>query len=199
MTSITKVVLQAEDTAAAALFYKAFGVSEYVEVLSASEETAGFRGYTLSIICSQPANVDAFMAAALSAGAKTLKPAAKSFWGYGGAIEAPDGAVWTVAASSKKNTSPATHELEEVVLLLGVADVKASKDFYVDRGVPAGKSFGGKYAELETMPVKLALSPRRTAAKNAGVAVEGTGSHRLSVLGDAGAFTDLDGFDWVQR
>ena len=100
-TAITKVALQAEDTAAAALFYKALGVDGYVEVVPVTEDSSGFRGYALSIICSQPANVDAFVAAALGAGAEELKPASKSFWGYGGAVRAPDGSVWTIAASSK--------------------------------------------------------------------------------------------------
>lgn len=199
MTAITKVVLQAEDTEAAGLFYKALGVSEYVDVRPATEASMGFRGYTLSIVCSQPANVDAFLQAATDAGATVLKPAEKSFWGYGGAVQAPDGALWTVAASSKKNTAPAARELEDVVLLLGVEDVKASKKYYVEHGLTAGKSFGGKYAELETAPVKLALYPRKAAAKNAGVPAEGTGSHRISVVGDAGAFTDPDGYVWESR
>lgn len=199
MAAITKVVLQADDTEAAAVFYKSLGVSEYVEIRPVTEQSSGFRGYTLSIICSQPANVDAFMVAAAEAGATTLKSAEKSFWGYGGVVQAPDGALWTVAASSKKNTAPAAQELEDVVLLLGVDDVKATKKFYVDRGLVAGKSFGGKYAELEVEPIKLALYPRKAAAKNAGVPAEGSGSHRIVVRGDLGAFTDPDGFVWEGR
>ena len=35
------------------------------------------------------------------------------------------------------------------MLLLGVADVKASKRFYVDRGLAVGKSFGSKYVEFD--------------------------------------------------
>jgi hypothetical protein len=44
--------------------------------------------------------------------------------------------------------------------------------------------------------VKLALSPRKVAAKNAGVALEGNGSHRLVVVGDLGRLTDPDAFSW---
>ena len=66
----------------------------------------------------------------------------------------------------------------------------------MDRGFPVGKSFGGKYVELATTPIKLALYGRRALARNAGVGPEGTGSHRLSIDGDAGAFTDPDGFVW---
>jgi hypothetical protein len=43
-------------------------------------------------------------------GATPLKPVAKSFWGYGGVVQAPDGAIWTVATSSKKDTGPATRQ-----------------------------------------------------------------------------------------
>ena len=59
-----------------------------------------------------------------------------------------------------------------------------------------GKSFGGKYVELDTTPIKLALYGRRALAKNAGVPPEGSGAHRLAIGGDAGAFTDPDGFTW---
>jgi hypothetical protein len=45
-------------------------------------------------------------------------------------------------------------------------------------------------------PVKLALYSRPAAAKDAGVSADGTGSHRLVIAGDAGAFTDPDGFAW---
>lgn len=31
-----------------------------------------------------------------------------SFWGYGGAVQSPDGAIWQVATSNKKDTGPAT-------------------------------------------------------------------------------------------
>ena len=84
------------------------------------------------------------------------------------------------------------------MLLLGVADVKASKQFYVDRGLAVAKSFGSKYVEFATpeSPLKLALYSRRAAAKDAGVSPDGTGSHRIVIGGDAGPFTDPDGFAW---
>ncbi len=59
-----------------------------------------------------------------------------------------------------------------------------------------GRSFGSKYVEFETANVKLALYGRRALAKDAGVPVEGTGSHRIAISSDAGRFTDLDGFSW---
>jgi hypothetical protein len=86
-----------------------------------------------------------------------------------------------------------------MVLLLGVADVAASKRFYVERGLDVAKSFGRKYVEFATSssPVKLALYGRRTAAKDAGVSPDGTGSHRLMIGSDAGTFADPDGFGWA--
>lgn len=197
MTSINSITLESADPTTAATFYDTvFGLGSQVRVRASDAPTEGFRGYTMSLVVSQPANVDALMDAALNAGATELKPAAKSFWGYGGAVQAPDGAIWTLASSSKKNSGPGSRDIDEIVLLLGVEDVKATKQFYVDRGLPVGKSFGGKYVELATTPVKLALYGRGALAKNAGVSPEGTGSHRLVIGGDAGSFTDPDGFTW---
>ncbi len=83
------------------------------------------------------------------------------------------------------------------MVLLGVDDVKASKAFYVEHGLTAGKSFGGKYAELETgSAVKLSLYPRKAAAKDAGVDEPGGGSHRIVLTGSVGPLTDPDGYVW---
>ncbi|MFZ3597752.1 VOC family protein [Streptomyces sp. BH104] len=201
MTSIASVTLEAADPSAAAQFYKeAFGLDASTLRLRASESaSAGFRGFTLALTVSQPADVDALFASALAAGATALKPAEKSLWGYGGVLRAPDGTIWKVATSAKKDSGPATRNIDETVLLLGVEDVKASKQFYVGQGLTAGKSFGGKYAEFkadDSSPVKLALYKRRGLAKDLGVDAEGSGSHRI-VLGSTGAaFTDPDGFVW---
>jgi predicted enzyme related to lactoylglutathione lyase len=40
------------------------------------------------------------------------------------------------------------------------------------------------------------LRVRRALAQDAGVAADGSGSHRLVIGSDAGAFTDPDGFSW---
>ncbi len=63
--------------------------------------------------------------------------------------------------------------------------------------MPAGLG-GTDDLEFATAPgsVKLALYGRRAAARDAGVSPEGTGSHRLTISGDAGLFTDPDGFAW---
>jgi uncharacterized glyoxalase superfamily protein PhnB len=200
MTSIESVTLEVDDPAAARHFYSsAFGLDRQVRVRAADAPTAGFRGFTLSLVVSQPADVNALVDAAVAAGATTLKSATKSLWGYGGVVQAPDGTIWQIASSSKKDTGPATRRIDEIVLLLGVADMAGSKRFYVEHGVPVAKSFGSKYVEFDTGSgaVKLALYKRRGLAKLVGVSPDGTGSHRLTVNGDAGPFTDPDGFAWA--
>ncbi|MFC9891069.1 VOC family protein [Streptomyces pilosus] len=200
MNSIDSVTLEVADPDAAARFYAdAFALDPArVRVRGSDAPSTGFRGFTLSLVVSQPGDVDALQAAALGAGATSLKPAAKSLWGYGGVVQAPDGTVWQLATSSKKDTGPATRDIDEIVLLLGVEDVKASKQFYVERGLTVGKSFGGKYVEFTTAPdtVKLSLYKRRALGKVAGVSPDGTGSHRLTITSPTGPFTDPDGFTW---
>ena len=199
MTALDCVLLEVPDPAAAEAFYAAaFGLGDRVRVRTSEAATTGFRGFTVSLVVSQPSTVDNFIGTALDIGAAVLKPAAKSLWGYGGVVQAPDGTIWTLASSSKKDSGPATRDVDDVVLQLGVEDVKASKQFYVDRGLAVAKSFGGKYAEFDTpgSPVKLAILGRKALAKTAGVAPEGTGSHRVVAVGDAGPFTDPDGFVW---
>jgi predicted lactoylglutathione lyase len=199
MAAIEHVILATPDPAAVEVFYKsAFELGDAVRVRSSEEPSSGFRGFTLSLVVAQPSTVDSLVGSALDAGATTLKPVAKSFWGYGGVVQAPDGTIWKVATSSKKDTGPVTRQVEDIALLLGVADVKASKRFYVEQGLTVGKSFGSKYVEFESPAshVKLALYGRRALAKDAGVPPDGTGSHRIVVCGDAGPLTDPDGFTW---
>ncbi|TQJ92856.1 glyoxalase [Streptomyces sp. SLBN-31] len=200
MISLTSVTLEVADLAAAERFYAdAFGLGPQLRLRASDAETTGFRGFSMSITVAQPADVDSFIASALAAGATTLKPAEKSLWGYGGVVKAPDGTIWKMATSSKKNTGPATRKVDDLVLLLGAEDVKASKQFYVEQGLSVAKSFGGKYVEFaagDDAPVKLALYKRKGLAKDVGVPEEGSGSHRIVLGGTAGAFTDPDGFAW---
>jgi len=198
VTVIESVVLEVPDPAAAEAFYTAaFGLGDAVGVRATEAPTTGFRWFTLSLVVSQPSTVDSLLGTALAAGATSLKPAAKSFWGYGGVVRAPDGAIWKVATSSKKDTGPATRQVDDIALLLGVADVKASKRFYLDQGLTVGKSFGSKYVEFESSSkLKLALYGRRALAKDAGVPPEGSGSHWIVIGSDAGPFRDPDGFAW---
>jgi catechol 2,3-dioxygenase-like lactoylglutathione lyase family enzyme len=199
VTAIRSVVLQVPDAAAARAFYDAaFGLGALLDLRDAEPPTAGFRGFTLSLVVSQPSIVDDLVSTAVAAGASTLKPPKKSFWGYGGVVQAPDGAIWKVATSSKKDSGPPVRAFDDIVLLLGVADVAATKQFYVGRGLDVRKSYGRKYVEFAAGvgSVKLALYGRRALAKDAGVPVDGSGSHRIVVRSDAGTFTDPDGFEW---
>jgi len=198
MTSIDSLTLDVADTAAAAQFYKAaFGLDTQLGFRLAEPPTTGFRGFTLSVTVAQPADARGLLDAALDAGATSLKPAAKSFWGFGGVVQAPDGVIWKVATSSKKDAGPATLAIESIVLLLGATDVAATKAFYVQQGLAVAKSFGRKYVEFATDgPINLGLYGRRALAKDAGVPPEGTGSHRLTIHGDGGTFVDPDGFGW---
>jgi len=199
MFSIESVILEVADATAADHFYaSAFGLGSRVRVRGTEAPSTGFRGFTLSLTVLQPANVRCLIDSAIANGATPVKPAAKSFWGFGGVVQAPDGTIWKVATSNKKDSGPATRQIDQFVLLLGVADMGPSKRFYVDHGLAVGKSFGSKYVEFasDSSPVKLALYGRSALAKDAGVPPEGTGSHRLVIGSDAGPFTDPDGFAW---
>jgi catechol 2,3-dioxygenase-like lactoylglutathione lyase family enzyme len=199
MGSIDSLTIETADPAAAERFHaEAFGITTQVRARGTDEPTSGFRGFTLSLTVSQPATVHGFVDSALAAGATVLKPVSKSFWGVGGVVRAPDGTIWKVATSAKKDSGPASREFEDLVLLIGASDVAASKQFYVDHGIPVGKSFGRKYVQFDTpkSAVKLGLYGRKALAKDAGVPPEGSGSHRIVVNGAGGAFTDPDGFAW---
>jgi predicted lactoylglutathione lyase len=196
--SIDSVTLEVSDPSFADFSAAAFDLDGHVRQRASDEPTTGFRGFTLSLVVAQPATVDELIGAAVRAGATTLKPVKKSLWGYGGVVRDPDGTIWKVASSAKKDTGPATREIEAIVLLLGVADVAASRRFYVERGLSVARSFGRKYVEFASASsqVKLALYGRRALAKDAGVSPEGGGSHRVVIRSDAGPFTDPDGFAW---
>jgi hypothetical protein len=199
MTSVESITLEVPDTATARAFYiAAFGLDTQLRLRAIDPPTTGFRGFTLSLVVSQPSAVDVLIGAALDAGATTLKAPRKGLWGYGGVVRAPDGTIWKVATSSKKNTDGAVGQIDEMVLLLGASDVAVSKRFYVDRGLTVTRSFGRKYVEFAapSAHVKLALYGRRALAKDAGVSAEGTGSHRIVIGSEAGPFIDPDGFAW---
>lgn len=204
MTTITATValdavtLEVDHPGGTAAFLEALGVSDHIGIRASDAPSTGFRGFSLSLVVPQPSSVDALVAAALDAGATALKPVKKSFWGYGGVVQAPDGTVWKVATSSKKETGAPARQIDDIVLLLGVSDVKASKRFYEGRGLSVDKSFGSKYVQFNAAGSKLglALYGRAALAKDVGVPDEGAGSHRIAVSSGAGAFTDPDGFVW---
>lgn len=195
---IEAITLEVDDVAAARRFYQSLALGDQLQVRQATGTSSGFRGFTLSLIASQPSAVDRVVESAVNSGATMIKPAAKSFWGYGGVFTAPDGTIWKVATSNKKNTDPAGGRIDELVILLGASDMLATKEFYVRHGSAVAKSFGRKYTEFTSNAgsVKLALYGRRALAKDAGVAPDGDGSHRLIIHSAAGPFTDPDGFVW---
>jgi predicted lactoylglutathione lyase len=177
-------------------FNAVFGLGTRVRLRASEAPTTRFRGFTLSLIASQPATVNGLIGTAVDPGATSLKPAAKSLWGYGGVVQAPDGTIWTLASSAKKDTGPASRQIDEIVLQLGAADVAASKRFYVERGFAVANSYGRRHVEFDTGPVRLTLYKRHALAKVAGVSADGTGSHRLMIGSAAGPFTGPDGFVW---
>ena len=198
ITSIDSITLDVPDPEAASRFYAdAFGLTSEVRTRAADAPTSGFRGFTISLIVSQPTTVSALFDSAVAAGATVLKPVEKSLWGVGCVVQAPDGAIWKVATSAKKDTGPTTRQIDKIVVLLGAEDVPASKRFYSDHGLAVGKSFGS-YVDFATgsSPIGLGLYKRRALAKDAGVPPEGTGSHRIQINSDGGSFTDPDGFEW---
>ncbi|MFG3102144.1 glyoxalase [Streptomyces sp. NPDC048182] len=199
MSFLASLTLEVADPAASRRFLtESFGLDAPIGLRASDAPTTGFRGYTLGLTVSQPSTVDSLLGTAVAAGATVLKPAAKSLWGYGGVVRDPDGTIWKVACSAKKDTGPATRDIDEIVLLLGVADIAASKRFYVEHGLTVAKSFAKVYVEFAAGagPLKLALYRRRALAKDLGVDPEGTGSHRVVLGGDAGPLTDPDGFGW---
>ncbi|MGB6038409.1 MAG: glyoxalase [Gordonia sp. (in: high G+C Gram-positive bacteria)] len=199
MTKINAITLQVADVASAQKFYdSAFGISDRLQLVEGAEPSSGFRGFVTSLVVADPTVVDSFIEPALAAGAREIKPAKKSFWGYGGVLQAPDGAIWKVAASSKKPTGAPPRTIDSMVLLLGTGDISVSKSFYEEQGLPVEKSFGRKYVEFGgDGAVTLALYGRKAAAKDAGVSPEGSGSHRLVIGGAGPGFVDPDGFVWA--
>ncbi len=169
MTSIESIVLEVPDPAAAEHFYAAaFGLGDRLRVRPGDAPASGFRGFTVSLVVAQPSTVDSLIGTAVHAGARTLRPVKKSFWGYGGVVQAPDGAIWKIATSAKKDTGPATREVSDVVLLIGAGDVRASKQFYVARGLAVAKSFGARYVEFDAAGLAGKTCPLQPACRRQG-------------------------------
>ena len=198
--AIASLTLEVSDPAASQSFYAtALGVDSHVRARATDTPAAGFRGFTLSLVVSQPSTVDSLLETALAGGATTLKPAEKGMWGYGAVVQDADGVIWKLATSAKKDKGPATREIDNLVLLIGASDLRASKRFYVDHGLSVKRSFPGRYAEFDGPAggVKLALYPGRAGlAKDAGISPDGDGPHGIAVNSGAGTFTDPDGFSW---
>ena len=75
-----------------------FGRDALDDDAQAGDIWTGNGGITLAQNLASEAEVDAMMARAQAAGARILKPSAKTFWGgYDGYFADPDGHVWEVA------------------------------------------------------------------------------------------------------
>src|SRR5262249_36002663 len=94
----------------------------------------------------------------------------------------------------KKDTGPAARHIDEVVLLLGVADVAASKG---STSIAGWRSRGALGVSTSSSPRHQAPSSwRSTGAERSPRTPDGSGSHRLMIRSDAGPFTDPDGLVW---
>ena len=198
--AIASLTLEVSDPAASQSFYEtAFGVGSQVRARAADTPAVGFRGFTISLVVGQPSTVDSLLESALAGGVKTLKPAQKGLWGYGAVVQDGDGVIWKLATSAKKDKGPVTRNVDDMVLLIGAADLGASKRFYVETGLTVKRSFPGRYVEFDAPAggIKLALYPGRAGlAKDAGVSADGDGPHGIAVSSNAGMFSDPDGFSW---
>jgi predicted lactoylglutathione lyase len=198
--AINSLTLEVSDPAASNSFYEtALGVDSQISARTADTPAVGFRGFTISLVVGQPSVVDSFLETALAGGARSLKPAKKGLWGYGAVVQDADGVIWKFATSAKRDKGPKTRNIDDLVLLIGAADLGASKRFYVERGLSVKRSFPGRYVEFNAPAgaIKLALYPGREGlAKDAGVSPAGDGRHGVAVNGNAGQFSDPDGFNW---
>ena len=75
-----------------------FGRGPLAHDATVPDSAPGFSGIVLAHNARSEADVDAALAEAVAAGAKLIKPAAKTFWGgYSGYFADPDGHLWEVA------------------------------------------------------------------------------------------------------
>ncbi|MFC4059574.1 VOC family protein [Planomonospora corallina] len=145
-----------------------------------SPAASGFRGYVLSSVVNRPGEVEALLGAATAGGATVVKPARKRLFGEFAAVyRAPDGAVWKLAAASKKDTGPVRAPVKpiETAIYLGVARPKASKVFYEALGMSADRDYGDKFVDFTIAGGvwRLGLMPRGALAEDAGVDEHGSG------------------------
>lgn len=137
--------------------------------------TPSFPGYLLSSIVDRPAEVETLFENATAHGATVVKPPKKQFFGdFSAVYRAPDGAVWKVAAATRKNTGVVSGPPKptETALFLGVAEPKISKAFYETLGMSVDRDYGNKFVDftLTEGAYRLGLLPRKALAKDAGMA-----------------------------
>src|SRR5690606_13881383 len=182
-TTVETVVIEsatADDRTEA--FFRALGLQERVRVRPGAPGS-GFRGFTVSLVLDQPSSVDATVAAALAAGGTEVKPVSRSLWGYGGTVAAPDGTVVTVASAQKKDTGPATSEIQQLVVQLAVDDVAASTAFYAERGVGTGRKVRPSLRRARHRAGRRHAEPARRAREGGGRARRGRRRPRCRAAG----------------
>lgn len=155
-------------------------VKELADDVEAEYATSGFRDWVVSFILRQPREVQALVDTAVTHGATVLKPPKKGFFGgYSAVYRAPDGAIWKLAAPTKKDTAPAANPPvpTETGFILGVADPTASKVFYTALGMTPDRDYGSKFIDFLPAPgsCRLGLMTRAVLAGDAGVAAAGSG------------------------
>ncbi|MDV6014640.1 VOC family protein [Haloechinothrix sp. LS1_15] len=173
------------------------GIEELTSDAGADPATSGFRGYIVSYVVSQPSEVASLVDAASRNGAKVHKPAKKALFGaFSGVFQAPDGAVWKVAAPTKKDTGPAGDPPlpTETGIILGVSDPKVSRAFYVALGMTVDRDYGTSYIDFHPNPgtCRFCLMPRKDLAKDVGIDRDGAGSSAMVLDRRAGSRHEVD-------
>src|SRR6476619_1073443 len=105
-----------------------------------SPESSGFRGFTLSYIVGEAADVDAMLARLTAAGGTLAKAPRFAFWGYSAHVADPSGHLWKIASPKRRPLLGGKRErrgdaskpvpADELALTIGVADMERAKHFY---------------------------------------------------------------------
>jgi catechol 2,3-dioxygenase-like lactoylglutathione lyase family enzyme len=151
-----------------------------------SPQSSGFRGFTLSYIVEQAADVDDMLVRLEHAGGVVSKQPKFAFWGYSAHVTDPSGHLWKIASPKRKSLIarkravdgiPNVIPAQELALTIGVADMKRAKQFYKDGlGNPTKKDYS-KFVSFEGGDGRpdLAMYTWDALADDAGVPAEGSG------------------------
>jgi catechol 2,3-dioxygenase-like lactoylglutathione lyase family enzyme len=168
-----------------------------------SPESSGFRGFTLSYIVEQAADVDDMLTRLVHAGGEISKLPKFAFWGYSAHVTDPSGHLWKIASPKRKsliarkraaNGVPDPVAAQELALTIGVADMKRAKEFYKDGlGNPTKKDYA-KFVSFEggQGTPDLAMYKWDALADDADVAPAGSGfrGFRMSHIVDSADSVD---------
>jgi catechol 2,3-dioxygenase-like lactoylglutathione lyase family enzyme len=151
-----------------------------------SPESSGFRGFTLSYIVEQAADVDDVLARIVKFGGEITKPPRFAFWGYSAHVTDPGGHLWKIASPKRRpliggkradDGVPEPVKAQELALTIGVADMKRAKQFYEDGlGNPTKKDYS-KFVSFDGggRTPDLAMYKWQALADDADVAPAGSG------------------------